>query len=248
MPIPTPHISAKKEEIAKIVIMPGDPLRSKWYAEHYLMNLKLVNNVRNIQGYTGTWKDIPVTVMASGIGIPSIGIYAYELYNFYDVDIIIRAGTAGGLQSYTNLSDTVIAETAFTDSIFLSHLPHLPKNYVPAADPELVELLSKNAEAILKQKFKGTRKSYVGAVLSEELFYSHDEDFFIEWSKAKALCVEMESAALFAYATLANKKAAGIFTISDNVFTDEQMSAEKREKSVNTMFEIVLKTIEDIYK
>ena len=168
MPVPTPHISAKLGEIAKTVLMPGDPLRSKFIAETFLTDPVLVNNVRGVQGYTGTWKGVPVTVMASGMGIPSIGIYSWELYHFYDVDNIIRVGSAGGLCDDLQLMDVVAGAGACTDSNY-AHQFGLNGTFAPIAD---FDLLSAAVEAAKEQGVK----LHVGNVLSADNFYSDGSD------------------------------------------------------------------------
>lgn len=238
--IPTPHIEAQKEDIAKIVIMPGDPLRSKRYADTYLTDARLVNNVRNVQGYTGTWKDIPITIMASGMGLSSISIYAYELFQFYDVDLIIRAGTVGGMRPEIKINDIIVASEAYTDSNILSCMP-LPSGYVPQADEEFTRLLANSAKKHLTNDERGL---HVGTVLSEDSFYFHDDAYRDYWREKGVLGVEMESAALFANAYCSNKKAAGLFTVSDSFFGVYQMSSTERAQAVNSMMEILLDTIE----
>ena len=136
--IPTPHIQAVKEQLADVVIMPGDPMRSKYIAEAYLSEPELVNNIRGVQGYTGSYEGKRVSVMASGVGIPSISVYAYELFNFYDIDMIIRVGTAGSINPDQKVGDLLIAHTAYTDSDFLKHF-RLPKDYVPHPDKDLLQ-------------------------------------------------------------------------------------------------------------
>ena len=163
MSVPTPHISAKKGEFAKTVLMPGDPLRAKFIAETFLTDPVLVNNVRGVQGYTGTWKGVPVSVMASGMGMPSIGIYSWELFNFYDVDNIIRVGSAGALSEELNVMDIVIGQGACTTSSYVSNF-ELPGTFAPIADFELLE----TAVAIAREK--GVRMP-VGNVLSSDVFY-----------------------------------------------------------------------------
>jgi len=234
MPIPTPHISAKKGEIAKTVLMPGDPLRSKFIAENFLTDPVLVNNTRGVQGYTGTWKGTEVTVMASGMGIPAIGIYSWELYNFYDVDNIIRIGSAGALQDDINLMDIVIAMGACTDSNF-AHQFALNGTFAPIADYELL------SEAIAAAKEKGVTP-HVGNIMSSDNFYSDGSDSSDCWKKMGVMAVEMESAGLYMNAARAGKRALCICTISDHIYKNEEISAEARQTSFTQMMEIALDT------
>ena len=236
MSVPTPHISAKLGEIAKTVLMPGDPLRSKFIAETFLTDPVLVNNVRGVQGYTGTWKGVPVTVMASGMGIPSIGIYSWELYNFYDVDNIIRVGSAGGLCDDLQLMDVVAGAGACTDSNY-AHQFGLNGTFAPIAD---FDLLSAAVEAA---KERGVDMK-VGNLLASDTFYSpagcakNDE-----WKRMGVLAVEMESAALYANAAIAGKRALCICTISDHIYRpQDNLSAEERQSSFTQMMEIALDT------
>ena len=210
--IPTPHINAKKEDFAKTVLMPGDPLRAKFIAETFLTDPVLVNNVRGVQGHTGTWKGVPVTVMASGMGIPSIGIYSWELFNFYDVDNIIRIGSAGALQDDLKLRDVVAGMGACTNSNYVRSFGlGDTATFAPIAD---YTLLSKAVEAA-KEHGVDMR---VGNLLASDTFYSapgtgkNDE-----WKRMGVLAVEMESAALYANAAIAGKRALCICTIYDHI-------------------------------
>ena len=216
MSIPKPHNSAKKGDIAKKVLMPGDPLRAKYIAETYLENPVCFNTVRNMFGYTGTYKGEQISVMGSGMGMPSMGIYSYELYNFYDVEKIIRIGSAGALQDDVSVMDVVIAMSACTDSNYASQY-QLPGTFAPTASYELV------ARAVEVAKEHGDNPESSKA-----------------WRKMGVLCVEMECAALFMNAARAGKEALGILTISDHVFRDEAISAEARQTSFNRMMEIAL--------
>ena len=228
MSVPTPHISAKLGEIAKTVLMPGDPLRSKFIAETFLTDPVLVNNVRGVQGYTGTWKGVPVTVMASGMGIPSIGIYSWELFNFYDVDNIIRVGSAGGLCDDLQLMDVVAGAGACTDSNY-AHQFGLNGTFAPIAD---FDLLSAAVEAAKEQGVK----LHVGNVLSADNFYPD------LWKKMGVLATEMEAAGLYMNAARAGKRALGLFTISDHLYRPEQLSSEERQNSFRQMITIALDT------
>lgn len=232
MCIPTPHNTAKKGDIAKKVLMPGDPLRAKYIAETYLENPVCFNTVRNVLGYTGTYKGQEVSVMASGMGMPSIGIYSYELYNFYDVDRIIRIGSAGALQDDVNVMDVVIAMGACTDSNFGSQFC-LPGTFAPTASYNLV------SRAVEVAKEQGTPVR-VGNVVSSDVFYSDNKQASDGWRKMGVLCAEMECAGLFMTAARAGKEALGILTISDHIYREEAISAEARQTSFNKMMEIAL--------
>lgn len=232
MSIPTPHINAKAGDVAKTVLMPGDPLRAKFIAENYLENVECVNTVRNMLGFTGTYKGKKVSVMGSGMGMPSIGIYSYELFNFYDVDNIIRIGSAGGIGENIKLRDVVIAMGASTNSNFAAQYK-LPGTFAPIAD---FGLLRKAVEAAEKLGIK----TVVGNVLSSDTFYDDNPDANALWRKMNVLCVEMEAAALYMNAARAGKNALCILTISDHVFTGEALSAEDRQTTFRDMMEIAL--------
>ena len=232
MCIPTPHNTAKKGDIAKKVLMPGDPLRAKYIAETYLENPVCFNTVRNVLGYTGTYKGQEVSVMASGMGMPSIGIYSYELYNFYDVDRIIRIGSAGELQDDVNVMDVIIAMGACTDSNFGSQFC-LPGTFAPTASYNLV------SRAVEVAKEQGTPVR-VGNVVSSDVFYNDNKQASDGWRKMGVLCAEMECAGLFMTAARAGKEALGILTISDHIYREEAISAEARQTSFNKMMEIAL--------
>lgn len=235
MPIPTPHISAKKEDIAKTVLMPGDPLRAKFIAETFLESPVLVNNVRGVQGHTGTWKGVPVTVMASGMGIPAIGIYSWELYNFYNVDNIIRIGSAGAMRDDLKLMDIVAGQGACTDSNF-AHQFELNGTFAPIAD---YTLLSNCVEAA---KEKGIDMK-VGNILSSDNFYSPlNCDDSTKWRDMGVMAVEMEAAGLYMNAARAGKRALCICTISDHLYRSEALSSEQRQLSLTQMIEIALDT------
>jgi len=234
MPIPTPHISAEYGEIAKTVLMPGDPLRAKFIAENFLTDSKLVNNVRGVQGHTGKWKGVPVTVMASGMGIPSIGIYSWELYNFYGVENIIRIGSAGAISDKLKLMDIIAAIAASTDSNF-AHQFGLNGTFAPAADFTLL------TEAVAAAGERGV-KITVGNILSSDNFYSDGSDGQDKWKKMGVLAVEMEAAGLYMTAARAGKRALCICTISDHIYRPEALSAEERQLSFTQMIEIALDT------
>ena len=229
---PTPHNGANPGDIAKKVLMPGDPLRAKFIAEHYLENPVKFNEVRNVFGYTGKYKGKEVSVMASGMGMPSMGIYAYELFNFYGVEEIIRIGSAGSLQDNIHVRDIVFAIGASTDSNYISSYC-LPGTYAPTCDYSLLARAVKAAED-LKTNY------HVGNVLSTDVFYSANKNKATAWKEMGTIAVEMECAALYAVAAYARKKALGILTISDHFFLDENTTAEERQNTFNTMMEIAL--------
>ena len=232
MSIPTPHNTAKKGDIAKKVLLPGDPLRAKYIAETYLENPVCFNTVRNMFGFTGTYKGQEVSVMGSGMGMPSMGIYSYELFNFYDVDKIIRIGSAGAFQDDINVMDIVIAIGACTDSNYASNYC-LPGTFAPTASYSLLE------RAVEVAKEQGTPVR-VGNVVSSDVFYSDDPTKQDAWRKMGVLCAEMECAALYMNAARAGKQALGILTISDHMYREEAISAEARQTSFNKMMEIAL--------
>ena len=232
MSIPTPHNEAKAGDIAKTVLMPGDPLRAKFIAETYLEDVVCFNKVRNMFGYTGTYKGKKVSVMGGGMGIPSIGIYSYELYHFYGVDNIIRIGSAGGIAENIKLRDIVIGMGASTNSNYAAQY-QLPGTFAPIAD---FDLLRKAVEVAEKMNIK----TVVGNVLSSDTFYDDNQEANSLWRKMNILCVEMEAAALYMNAARAGKKALCLLTISDHVFTGESLSAEDRQLTFRDMMEIAL--------
>ena len=232
MSIPTPHIGAKKGDFAKTVLMPGDPLRAKYIAETYLENPRLVNSVRNMLGYTGTYKGKEISVMGGGMGMPSIGIYSYELFNFYDVDQIIRIGSAGAFHDDLNVMDIVIGMGACTNSDYVKQY-NLPGTYAPIADYELMKRAIDAAEA------QGS-KYVVGNGLSSDIFCNADPTVNQRWKDMGVLCVEMVAAALNMNAVKAKKKALCILTISDHLFKDQYLSAEERQVGLGKMMEIAL--------
>lgn len=234
--IPTPHINAKEGDIADTVLMPGDPLRAKVIAETYLDNVKMFTQIRNMFGFTGTYKGKRVSVMGSGMGMPSIGIYSYELFNFYDVKNIIRVGSAGALSDEVKLRDIVIAMGASTNSNFAAQY-ELPGTFAPVADFGLLRKAASIAEA---KKLNVV----VGNVLSSDTFYDDNKNANDLWKKMGVLAIEMESAALYMNAARAGKKALGIFTISDHLYRPEALSAEERQNSFTDMMEVALETAE----
>ncbi len=232
--IPTPHINAKEGDFARTVLMPGDPLRAKYIAEHYLENAQLVNNVRGVQGYTGEYKGKRVSVMASGMGMPSIGIYSYELYNYYGVENIIRVGSAGAMSDKLKLRDIVAGMSAYTTSNY---------GYQFGFDGTLApccsyELLTKAVEA-------GKRLGQPivpGPVFSSDCFYEQGgyETAAGKLMKLGVLCVEMEAYALYLNAAAAGKNALALLTISDSIVTGEALPAEDRQNTFTKMMEIAL--------
>ena len=228
----TPHIKATSADFAKTVLMPGDPLRSKFVAETFLENPRLVNNVRGIQGYTGTYKGVPVSVMASGMGMPSIGIYSYELYNFFGVENIIRIGSAGGLADNVQLRDIIIGQGACTNSAYQDQYK-LNGNYAPIASYELLSRAVEEAKAI------GVRYQ-VGNLLSSDIFYHADPSFNQGWYKMGVLGVEMEAAALYMNAAAAGKRALAICTVSDHILRGEALDADARQTTFTDMMTIAL--------
>ena len=229
--IPTPHITAKQGDFAETVLMPGDPLRAKFIAETFLENAELVNNVRGIHGYTGYYNGKRVSVMASGMGMPSIGIYSYELYNFYDVKNIIRIGSAGAIHPDLKIMDIAIGMGACTNSNYVSQYG-LPGNLAPIASFELLRKAVDTAED-MGLSFK------VGNLYSSDTFYD-DMCRLGEWQRMGVLAVEMEAAALYMNAMRAGKNALAICTISDCPFTGEASSAEERQNSFTQMMKLAL--------
>ena len=232
MQIPTPHITAKKGDFGKTVLMPGDPLRAKFIAETFLENPILVNPIRGINGYTGTYKGVKVSVMASGMGMASMGIYSYELYNAYGVENILRIGTAGAIHKDLPVKSLVFGMGACTNSNYAMQY-NLPGTYAPIAS---YELLKKGVEIADKR----TDVNYkVGNLFSSDTFYD-DAQSGLDWAKMGVLAIEMEAAALYMNAARAGKNAMALCTISDNLVTGEAASAEERQTTFTTMMEIAL--------
>ena len=227
----TPHNEAVNGAFAKTVLMPGDPLRAQFIAETFLTDAKLVNNVRGIHGYTGTYQGTPVSVMASGMGMPSIGIYSHELFHFYDVDNIIRVGSAGGISPKLKLRDVVMAQGACTDSNY-AHQFGLPGTFAPIADFTLLET------AVAVARRMGVEPP-VGNLLSSDVFYNKAGNT-LDWGKMGVLAVEMETAALYCNAAEAGKRALTICTISDSLVTGEELPPTERQTSFTQMMEIAL--------
>lgn len=230
--IPTPHIEAKEGDFAKTVLMPGDPLRAKFIAETYLEDVVQVNGVRNMLGFTGTYKGKKISVMGGGMGIPSIGIYSYELFNFYGVENIIRIGSAGGIQDDVKVMDIVIGMGACTDSNYASQFG-LPGTYAPIADYGLMK------RAIDAAEEKGVRY-HVGNILSADAFYNADATANDRWRSMGVLAIEMEAAALYMNAAKAGKKALCILTVSDHLYTPEALTSHERQVGFGQMMEIAL--------
>ena len=229
--IPTPHIEAKAGDFAKTVLMPGDPLRAKFIANTFLKDTKLVNNVRGVQGYTGTYKGKRVSVMASGMGMPSIGIYSYELFNFYEVENIIRVGTAGVIRPDLKVRDIVMGQGACTNSSYGRQFD-LPGDFAPICSFELLQKAVKAAENM-------GITPVVGNLYSSDTFYD-DSMGLSKWQKMGVLAVEMEAAALYMNAARTGKNALAICTISDNPFTGEATTSEERQLNFTKMMEIAL--------
>ena len=226
----TPHNEAKYGEIAKNVLMPGDPLRAKYIAENFLEDVKLVNKLRNMYGYTGKYKGKEITVFASGMGMPSMGIYSYELYKFYDVDNIIRIGTCGGLSPNLNLLDTILVDDSYTRGNFAIALNHEELNSL-----------------IIKSAYDNDIKLINGNVICNEIFDYYDEKFdeFLKFlpSDLNLIATEMESFALFYTAKVLKKKASCLLSVVDSRFRNEEISADDRQNSLNDMIKIALDAI-----
>ena len=240
MNYPTPHINATPADFAKTVLMPGDPLRAKFIAENFLENAKLVNNVRGIHGYTGVYKGVPVSVMASGMGMPSIGIYSYELFNFFNVENIIRVGSAGGMSESVKVRDIILAQGACTNSSY-AHNFNLPGTFAPIASFDLLRKTVEKAEE-LNLDYK------VGNILSSDTFYNDELGLADEmkstalWGKMGVLGVEMEAAALYMNAARSGKSALAILTVSDHLLTGESLSSDDRQNTFTDMMKLSLET------
>ncbi len=230
----TPHNEAKKGDIAETVIMPGDPLRAKFMAENFLEDAHLFNSVRNMLGYTGTYKGKRVSVMGSGMGMPSMALYSYELFHFYDVKQIIRTGTVGAIQKQLEIGDLVIAQAACTDSSYMNQF-HLPGNFSPIAD---YDLLSRAVDECRRQQYT----YHVGNVASSDVFYT-DTDEWKQWMKMGVLALEMETAALYANAARAGRKALAIMTVTDHMLHQVAVTHEQRETSLTNMMDVAFSLI-----
>ena len=246
MNYPTPHILATPEDFGQTVLMPGDPLRSQYIAQNFLENAKLVNNVRGVQGYTGYYKGVKVSVMASGMGMPSIGIYSYELFNAFGVRNIMRIGSAGSMDPDVKVRDIVIAQGACTNSDF-AHQYHLDGTFAPIAS---FDMLRKSVEAC--EELGATY--HVGNILSSDNFYGDDAGVPEAlnpgccWRKMGVMATEMEAAALYMTAARWKKNALCICTISDHILTGEALPAEERQTSFREMMQVALETAVKIEK
>ncbi len=235
---PTPHISAKPGDFGKTVLMPGDPLRAKVIADNFLENPVLVNNVRGVQGHTGYYKGVKVSVMASGMGMPAIGIYSHELFNGYGVENIIRVGSAGAIQENIHLYDLVLAQGACTDSNWANQF-HLPGTFAPIASWELLTEAVKAAEA-------NGAVYHVGNVNSSDVFYGDHVgvpeglDSVYGLKKMGVMALEMEAAALYMNAARYGKRGLCICTISDHVLTGEETTSDERQNAFTTMMKVAL--------
>lgn len=230
----TPHIKATPDDFAKTVLMPGDPLRAKFIAEKYLASPVLVNNVRGIHGYTGKYKGERVSVMASGMGMPSMGIYSYELFNMFGVDNIIRVGSAGGLSEEVKLRDIIFGMGACYVGSYSAQY-ELQGNFAPIASYELLKTAVEEAES--------TNASFaVGNLLSSDIFYNANPESNKKWTSLGVLGVEMEAASLYMNAAYAKKRALAICTVSDHLLTGEELDSDARQNSFTEMIEIALNT------
>lgn len=227
----TPHNAAEKGDIAKTVFMPGDPLRAKFIAEQFLENAVCYNTIRGMYGYTGTYHGVPISVQGSGMGMPSIGIYSYELYHQYDVDRIIRIGTAGGVADHIHLRDVVLGQAACTDSNYAAQY-HLPGTYAPIASYSLLEAAVQAAKSL-------DIPVHVGNLLSTDIFYNEPSPL-PQWAKMGVLATEMEAAALYMNAAAAEKQALCIVTVSDCPLRNEATTAEERQTTFTDMMQIAL--------
>ena len=230
----TPHNSADRGAFGKVVLMPVDPLRARFTAQEFLEKAELVNDVRGIQGYTGFYEGSRISVMASGMGMPSMGIYSYELFHEYDVDCILRIGSAGSMSEKVHVRDIVLGMGACTDSNY-AHQYRLPGTFAPIADFDLLKTAAEEGEKL-------GLACRVGNLLSSDLFYDDDPDFAAKWAKMGVLAVEMEAAALYMNAARTGKKALAICTISDHLITGEALPSEERQLGFRQMIELALKT------
>ncbi len=228
----TPHNNAKDGAFAKSVLMPGDPLRAKYIAETYLEDAVLVNNVRGINGYTGTYKGKPVSVMASGMGMPTTGIYSYELFKFYGVDNIIRVGSTGAYSPDLHVFDTILVTSAYSESSYAK----VQSGYESDTTYPSEELNTKMRKAAEEAGIRLVE----GCTHSSDLFYHENDDFMEGVNAHNCLCVEMESFGLYANAKLLGKNAATILTVSDSLVTHEETTPEQREKGLNDMIRVAL--------
>lgn len=231
--MPTPHIEAKPGDFCKTVLMPGDPLRAEFIAKNYLDGAVLVNGVRGALGFSGKYKGKPVSVMASGMGMPSIGIYSFELYNEYGVENIIRIGSCGGMSERVRVRDIVVGLAASTNSRYASQYG-LDGSFAPCADYGLLKAFMQTAG--------GRENVKVGNILSSDTFYSADPQYVEKWSSMGVLAVEMEAAALYMNAARLSKRALCVCTVSDHLLSNEALSSAERQTSFTEMMELALDT------
>ena len=227
----TPHISAEKGDFARTVIMPGDPHRSEFIAREFLSGARLVNDVRGVSGYTGEYKEVRISVMASGMGMPSMSIYSHELYAFYDVENIVRTGSAGALSDALVLRDVIVCENVMTDSGIVRFLGAEPMTDIPASR-ELADIA---------RSVKTSDRTVFGGLQTSDVFYS-DREYKLAWKARGALAVEMETAALYATALKFGRRALALCTVSDNALTGEGLTADERESSFTEMIAFALET------
>lgn len=230
----TPHNAAQPGDIAKTVLMPGDPLRAQFIAENYLEDVVCFNTVRNMFGYTGTYKGKRISVMGSGMGMPSMGLYSYELFHDYDVDNIMRIGTAGSISDEANVRDIIMGIGACTDSNYAKQF-NLPGTYAPTADYTLLKTAVEEAEKL-------GIKPVVGNIVSTDSFYHAQQDVNLRWASMGILAIEMESAALYMNAAKAGKRALSIMTISDHILKEIILPPEERQTGFRQMMEVALNT------
>ncbi len=230
--ISTPHINPQGAPIAETILLPGDPLRAKFVADTFLEDVVQFNSVRNILGYTGTYQGTEVSVMGTGMGMPSIGIYSWELIHRFGVKNLIRVGSIGAMQPGIDLHDVIVAASASTDSNFLSQY-NLPGTWAPTASWKLLKGLVDEAE-------KQDATLHVGNILSSDIFYNHADDVNERWAAMGVLGVEMESAALYATAAEAGMDALGLFTVSDNLVDDTHLSSDDRQTAFHQMMQLAL--------
>ena len=235
--MPTPHNEAKKGEIAKVVLMPGDPNRAKWIVDNFLHDVKLVNQVRGQFCFTGLTKNNKrISVMSHGMGNPSIGIYSYELFKEYDVDVIIRVGTCGSYQEHVDFFDIIIGESSVTDSNYGAQLGH-GSDYIAHASPELVEA----AKEVLNQK---NYKFHIGMVFAADVFYDFKKDIWKDYAKRGVLAVEMESFALYINAEYLGKKALTMLTVTDHFIKEGRLTPEQRQTGLKNMIDSAIAVAE----
>jgi len=234
----TPHINAKPGDFGKVVLMPGDPLRAKWIAENFLTDVVLVNEVRGILAFTGKTKNgARISVMASGMGMPSIGIYAHELFTAYGVEAIIRVGTAGAYQPEIQLKDIIIAAGACTDSNWMAPYSLNGATYSAIADYELLSTAVEAAKA-------GGYRSHVGNILSSDIFYDHNPNSWKKWAELGCLCVDMETYGLYQIAAELHKKALGILSTSNSFLFTKDLTPEERQTSLTSMIKVAIEAAE----